>query len=339
MAEDSRKSILDFDVLPQTVLESKTSLMTEFGLEKMPLFIAAPMVRYSNLPFRRVVKHFGADVAYTSMLYASNLVQSYRNRSTAWGWNLGDDSPVLQLAANNGEDFAAAMELAFDWTSGIDLNCGCPKPNVRKLGCGCTLLKDPQRIADIVKTAKGRVSSPDYPISVKLRILDRPERTVDMCRQIEKAGVDRIALHIRTVESGGTGPTDPEQATIVKSAISVPLYVNGGIKSLRHGFEMAALTKVDGIMVANSLLNNPALFDGYDHTPIKCIEKFVDEALSEGMQIDFFHQHLIFMMRSLMNKRERQNFNNISSVAHIMDFLDRWGINQGGEAHGVVKNG
>lgn len=270
------------------------------------------------------------------MIQSSSLIQSYKNRSIQWGWHLGDDFPILQLAASNGKDFADAMEIAYKWTSGVDLNCGCPKQNVRKMGCGSALLKNPERIADIIKQAKSRISNQNYPISVKLRILSSPEKTVEMCRmvricsifiksnfQLEHAGVDRIGLHIRTVENGGNGPTCPEFATLVKSSIKIPLFVNGGIRNLRQVFELAKVTNADGIMVANGLLNNPALFSGYAHTPFECISKFVDEAILEGMGIDFFHQHLIFMMRFLLGKRERQVFNNCASIPHILTFLKK----------------
>uniref|UniRef100_A0AC35FA62 DUS-like FMN-binding domain-containing protein n=1 Tax=Panagrolaimus sp. PS1159 TaxID=55785 RepID=A0AC35FA62_9BILA len=327
---EGTSSILDFEKLPPTTLWSKEELCKEFELEKCPLFVAAPMVRYSNYPFRKVVKDFGADVLYTPMLYAKNLVQSYRNRSLNWGWNLGSDFPILQLAASNGEDFAEAVEMAHLWTSGIDLNCGCPKSNVRKLGCGSILLKTPERIADIIKQGKSRLSTTAYPFSVKLRILDSPEKTVEMCRMLEKAGIDNIALHIRTVEMGGSGPTKPEVAALVKSAIKIPLYINGGVRNLLEVFELAKETNADGIMVANGLLYNPALFAGYDHTPMKAVDNFIDTAIYEGMPQDIFHQHLMFMLRFILGKRERQNFNHCSSIPHILEFLHRLGFDQGG---------
>uniref|UniRef100_A0A1I7ZVG5 tRNA-dihydrouridine synthase n=1 Tax=Steinernema glaseri TaxID=37863 RepID=A0A1I7ZVG5_9BILA len=42
----------------------------------VPLFVAGPMVRYSKLPFRRLVGMYGADVIYTPMIYASNFCAS-----------------------------------------------------------------------------------------------------------------------------------------------------------------------------------------------------------------------------------------------------------------------
>jgi len=208
------------------------------------------------------VKEYGADIIYSPMIQANSLLQSYRNRTLQWGWHLGDDKPILQLAASHGKDFADALELAYDLTSGVDLNCGCPKHNVRKMGCGSALLKHPETIADIVKQARGRIQNENYPVSVKLRILNSAKDTVEMCRMLEHAGVDRIAIHIRTVESGGTGPTVPEIGALVKSSINVPLYVNGGVRNLRQVFELAKVTNADGTLVANGLLHNPDLFAG-----------------------------------------------------------------------------
>lgn len=123
---------------------------------------------------------------------------------------------------------------------------------------------------------------------------------------------------------GGAGPTKPEFAALVKSAIQIPLYVNGGVKNLRDVFELAKQTKADGVMVANGLLYNPALFAGYNHTPMEAVNDFIDTAVFEGMPQDIFHQHLMFMLRFLLGRRERQNFNHCSSLPHILDYLQRF---------------
>ena len=55
---------------------------------------------------------------------------------------------------------------------GIDLNCGCPQRWVNALNYGDILMKQPDRIADIVKSARLAVPDSDFCISVKMRVFD-----------------------------------------------------------------------------------------------------------------------------------------------------------------------
>lgn len=72
----------------------------------------------------------------------------------------------------------------FRRSTGIDLNCGCPKSDVRKDGFGSKLLDDPQLIADIVKQTRARISDPDFTVSTKIRVKYPIEQTVDLCRKV-----------------------------------------------------------------------------------------------------------------------------------------------------------
>lgn len=80
--------------------------------------------------------------------------------------------------------FQIVNSLSFRRAIGIDLNCGCPKSDVRSEGFGSKLLESPELIADIVKQTRSRVSDPDFTVSVKIRVKYPLERTVDMCRQV-----------------------------------------------------------------------------------------------------------------------------------------------------------
>lgn len=99
-----------------------------------PILAMAPMVGQSDYPFRKLVRLHGATLCYTEMWMASQFHSSERYRIQALG-KCGvrdDDHPlIVQLAANNPDDFAkaalAAQNLGAD---GVDLNLGCPQRRV-----------------------------------------------------------------------------------------------------------------------------------------------------------------------------------------------------------------
>lgn len=72
----------------------------------------------------------------------------------------------------------------FRQVAGVDLNCGCPKNDVRRDGFGSKLLESPELIADIVKQTRARISDPTFTVSTKIRIKYPLEETVDLCRKV-----------------------------------------------------------------------------------------------------------------------------------------------------------
>jgi tRNA-dihydrouridine synthase len=58
-----------------------------------------------------------------------------------------------------------------------------------------------------------------------------------------------------------------------------------------------------GVMAARGLLENPALFAGHEVTPWKCVEKFVNYALSFGLNYHIFQHHLSEMTRGIFSKK------------------------------------
>jgi tRNA-dihydrouridine synthase len=79
-------------------------------------------------------------------------------------------------------------------------------------------------------------------------------------------------VHGRTRHQKSTEPVNFEGIKLVKESINVPVIANGSIFSTKDADEMYEKTGVDGVMSARGLLQNPALFAGYETTPWECIE-------------------------------------------------------------------
>lgn len=82
-----------------------------------------------------------------------------------------------------------------------------------------------------------------------------------------------------------------------------------------------------GVMVARGLLANPAMFAGYEETPLKCIQDWVNIALEHGTPFTCFHHHLMYMMERITSKQEKKVFNVLSSTSAVLDYLnDHYGV-------------
>lgn len=85
-----------------------------------------------------------------------------------------------------------------------------------------------------------------------------------------------------------------------------------------------------GVMAARGLLSNPAMFTGYEDTPLECVWDWVDIAIEQGTQFTCFHHHLIYMLERVSSQPERKVFNSLSSTSAVIDYLEN--------TYGTVQN-
>ncbi|XP_039265097.2 tRNA-dihydrouridine(20a/20b) synthase [NAD(P)+]-like [Styela clava] len=282
--------------------------------------ICAPMVRYSRRAFRMLVRKYGCDLAYTPMIISNSFAQSKQCRDNEFQPHELDRPLVVQFAASNAKDFADATEIVFPDVDGVGLNCGCPQRWAMAEGYGAKLIKNPELVRDIIKTTRNRIPSNDFSISVKIRILETEEGTVDMCRQFESAGASYIAVHGRTTKERNQ-PPHYDIIKSIKDSVDIPVVANGGIKTPHDIERIHEITGVNGVMVAQGLLNNPAMFGGYEKTPVQCIEDWLSVTEQFETIFQHFHNHLIYMQKYTTPKWEKQVFNNLKHKKDILDYL------------------
>ncbi|KAJ1960786.1 tRNA dihydrouridine synthase [Dipsacomyces acuminosporus] len=303
------------------VFENRRQSILQLFEDRPRLSVCAPMVRYSKNAFREVLRDYSVDIAYTPMILA-DVFKSSEFARTDYTTNDRDCPVVVQFAAHDPVDLAQAAQLIAPYTDGIDLNCGCPQKWAWKEKIGAYLSEEPETVHEMVKAVKAVV---DTPCSVKIRKHPTdPRITVELVRRAEKMGVDWITIHGRTRHQKSTEPVDYDIIKTVKESVSVPVLANGGIFTLDDADTMYRNTGVDGVMVARGLLQNPAMFAGHKHTPLECVQSYVNCALAYGTPTFIFHHHIMFMMESLMSNVERKTFNCLSSVPAILDHLSRY---------------
>ncbi|GAB7356443.1 hypothetical protein MBLNU459_g7213t1 [Dothideomycetes sp. NU459] len=137
--------------------------------EGRPLFVAAPMVRYSKLPFRLLVQDYKVDLTYTPMILAHEFIRHPIARNSDFSTNPNEGPLIAQFASSDPTELGRAAEMIGPWVDGIDLNCGCPQSWAIKEGIGCGLMGNPHKVADMVKEAKRRLGS-EKSVSCKIRI-------------------------------------------------------------------------------------------------------------------------------------------------------------------------
>jgi len=284
--------------------------------------VCAPMVRYSRLPFRQLVRSYGVDLVFSPMLISDSFLNSESARDADLRTNTTDGPLIVQFASNNGEDHGKIAQGLWGHCEGIDLNCGCPQRWVNALNYGDVLMKQPERIADIVKSARRAVPDDDFCISVKMRVFDDLKATVSLAQQIESMGAGLLSIHGRT-HSERDQPVRDETIRIINETLSIPVNYNGSIESIYDCERAYKATGCLGMMVARGLLHNPGLFAGKELGDREVLTEWTQIAVELGIPFSSYHKHLMYMLEKVTQRPETRVFNGLQSTIQAVTWLQK----------------
>ena len=221
--------------------------------------LMAPLAGYTNYPFRLMCRKLGAGLAFTEMVSANGL--KYNDQATAklLYTDEAEKLKAVQLLGSVPAAFEYACRssytAAFDI---IDINMGCPVPNVIKSGEGCALTQDIQKASRIIEACKrsGKV------VTVKFRPgMNRNSIVVsEFARMCEDSGADMITVHGRTRDMMYEGEPVYGYIEAAKRAVNIPVIANGGIRCEEDAVNMMERTGADGVMIARYGLEDPLIF-------------------------------------------------------------------------------
>jgi tRNA-dihydrouridine synthase 4 len=166
------------------------------------------------------------------------------------------------------------------------------------------------------------------PCSIKIRI--DPEdlsKTVELAKRAEQVGAEWVTVHGRTIHQASSEAVNYEAVKLVKENLGVPVFGNGSVFNLSDATDWKEKTGVDGVMSARGLLANPALFAGYNDTPLECLKDFVDITMRiGGISTRTFHQHIAMMLYKSFTREERGEFQVLKSMSSILSWLESRGL-------------
>jgi tRNA-dihydrouridine synthase B len=242
-------------------LEEKMIKPLSIGTKCFPHnLIQGPLAGYSCAPFRKLFYQY-TPPAYcvTEMISALEVV---RNRKSILRYLWRD--PVeqqlcYQLSGNNAEILGEAAAIVTDLGADmIDLNCGCPKPKIRRKFCGSYLLGQPPHIAHLVERMK---SATHVPITVKIRVdgSSQDNSHLAVAKAIASAGADALIVHGRHWTDDYSTPAKLDQIKEIVNEINIPVIGNGDVRDLQSLKKMLE-TGCDGVMIARGGTGQPWLF-------------------------------------------------------------------------------
>ena len=222
--------------------------------------VLAPMAGVTDRPFRILCRKLGAGLAASEMLTSDTRLWS-TSKSRRRMSHEGEPEPrVVQLAGSESQALAEAARMNVDLGAQIiDLNMGCPAKKVCGKLCGSALLQNEALVAEILAAVVAAVS---VPVTLKIRTgWDRNNRNgVRIARIAEGAGIQALAVHGRTRADFYAGEAEYETIRNIKSAVRIPIFANGDIKTPQKAREVLDFTGADGVMLGRASHGAPWIF-------------------------------------------------------------------------------
>lgn len=277
--------------------------------------VVAPMAGISNMTFRRICKSMGASLVVAEMV--SDKAITYGNEKTFELLRMNDDERPIsqQIFGSDVKSFVEAAKIVEEKMNPdiIDINMGCPVPKVAvKNQAGSALLKNPEKVGEIIKAVVGAVN---VPVTVKIRSgWDQSSiNAVEIAKIAEANGASAITVHARTRAQGYAGKADWNIIKEVVNAVDIPVIGNGDVVSCYDAKKMLDETGCSAVMIGRGLLGNPWLIK-------ECVEYLesgkLPEVIDYNEKIDMMEYHLNKLCE---DKTEKQAVLEIRN--HLLNYL------------------
>jgi tRNA-dihydrouridine synthase B len=219
------------------------------------------MAGMTDTAFRRLVKRQGGcGLVVTEMVSSEGLVRGI-DRTLEYAEFTEEERPVaVQIFGGDPERMARAAQVVEKLGADVvDVNMGCPVPKVSKHNAGCSLMREPEHAARIIRSMARAVS---IPVTVKMRAgwNEREVNAPELARRVEDAGAAAIAVHGRTAAQSYSGSADWELIGRVAQAVRIPVFGNGDCVEAAELIERQRTSGVAGVLVGRGVLRNPWIF-------------------------------------------------------------------------------
>ena len=297
----------------------------------------APMAGITDLPYRLIMKRFGAALVFTEMVSANGLF--YNGAATReLLQSCPEEKPLgVQLFGDSPERLAEAAEIVAEGGDLIDINLGCPVRKVVRSGAGSALLQSPSKVGAIIRAVR---RATDLPLTIKLRSGWDHEHInfLEIARIAIEEGVDAMTLHPRTRSQGFSGQADWEQIKELKQVSTVPVIGSGDLFDPQGIKTMFNRTGCDAVMIGRGAYGNPWLIrqglnimSGSDPQQPGRQERY--QVASEHLELFLKHfgpkktlghmrKHLCWYTKGLGNSAEfRSNINGVRTIDEMRSIL------------------
>ncbi|MDO5675141.1 MAG: tRNA-dihydrouridine synthase family protein [bacterium] len=226
-----------------------------------PPLLLAPMAGLTHSALRTTILLFGGvGLLSTEMLSAARLPAENPHLSPFLIRTPAEQPLSHQLLVSTEQHLPKAIErLHAIGADAVDLNLGCPAPQVRKFGGGALLMEEPDLVRRIVAQARQHTS---LPLSAKIRLGEsfNEDKLCSFCRMLEGEGIDLLTVHARLRAEPFARKPHWHWIAKVKQWLRIPVVANGSIDTVAGARACLEVTGADGLMIGRRAAGAPWIF-------------------------------------------------------------------------------
>ncbi len=219
------------------------------------------MAAVTNMPFRILCKKYGCGLTFTEQINATHIARAPEIASGKTFYQIrtcAAENPVgIQLFGIEEKDFIKAIELVEKKFDLININCGCPSHCLTDIGAGGALLKKLKKMQSILSAVK---SVSTKPVTAKIRLGWSKNDSRKIIKSLEKANVDGVIVHGRTVSQMFSGKADYKAIKKIVDSCSIPVVANGDICDGKSAKQILEKTNAKFAMIGRGAMGNPFIF-------------------------------------------------------------------------------
>lgn len=223
--------------------------------------LLAPMSGVTDLPFRKLVKKFGAPLLISEMIASRAMILQTKESLKKCEKDKSQYPMSVQLAGCDPFIMAEAAKLNQDMGADIiDINFGCPVKKVVNGFAGSALMKDEDLATKIMEAV---VKAVRIPVTMKMRLGWSYENinAPSLAKKAEDCGIKMLVVHGRTRCQMYNGNANWEMIAQVKNVVSIPVIANGDIKTSQDAKNALSQSNADGVMIGRACYGRPWLIN------------------------------------------------------------------------------
>src|SRR4029079_18523485 len=188
----------------------------------------APMAGMTDTAFRRLVKRKGGcGLVVTEMVSSEGIVRGIDRTLEYADYTEEDRRVSIQIFGGDPKVMADAAQIVEGMGADIvDVNMGCPVPKIAKHNAGCSLMREPEHAASVIRAMTRAVK---IPVTVKMRAgwNDRERNAPTLAKMVEDAGAAAVTIHGRTAEQSYSGFADWDLVGHISRDLRIPVFGSG----------------------------------------------------------------------------------------------------------------